>query len=138
MLKPKSGSREKYRHAVKVKRSGTGLGLFATEKIPKSTLIIEYFGPVLNNKELSKKNGSKYLFETSYNRTIDGTHRANTARYANHSCKPNCETEVIRGRIYIVSLYTIKPGEELTYDYGEEYTNEHIKPHGCKCSTCLS
>ncbi len=132
----KPNSKEKFRDSVKVKKSKAGLGLFATKKIPKNSFIIEYFGQILSNKERDEK-GGRYLFETSANRTIDGSCRENTARYVNHSCKPNCEIEIIRGRVYIVSKRTILPGEEITYDYGEEYFDEFIKPNGCKCESCL-
>ncbi len=133
-MKPRPNSKVTHKYKLKVKKSSAGLGLFADEKIPKGTFIIEYYGPVLTNKERDEK-GGKYLFETSANRTIDGSGRYNTARYANHSCKPNCEIEIIRGRIYIVSKKSIKPGEELTYDYGKEYVDEFINP--CKCKSCL-
>ena len=29
-----------------------------------------------------------------------------------------------------------KAGEEISYDYGKEYWNEHIKPGGCRCDKC--
>ena len=44
-------------------------------------------------------------------------------------------TETIQlGDISIhVARKAIKPGEEITYDYGKEYFDEHIKPFGCRC-----
>jgi SET domain-containing protein len=129
---------KKYRNIKRdlvVKRSAAGLGLFTRERIKKGEFIIEYFGEILTEKEANER-GGKYLFETSKNRYIDGTDRKNIARYINHSCGPNCEIEILRGRVYVFSKRTIEPGEELNYDYEEEYFNEHIKPHGCKCITC--
>jgi SET domain-containing protein len=67
---------------------------------------------------------------------IDGNIKENTARYINHSCRPNCEAEGPKGRIYILSTRNIKAGEELTYDYGKEYFETYIKPFGCKCVKC--
>jgi SET domain-containing protein len=120
-----------------VKRSRAGLGLFAGEAIPKGKCLIEYFGrTVSKEEELTSK--SKYLFEISKNKTIDGTQRDNTARYINHSCRPNCEVEISKGRVYVFSKRAIKEGEELNYDYGKEYFNEHIKPHGCRCAKHLA
>jgi SET domain-containing protein len=31
----------------------------------------------------------------------------------------------------------IKPGEEITYDYGREYFDIFLKPSGCKCAKCV-
>ncbi len=118
-----------------VKRSSAGLGLFAGEDIPKGACLIEYVGRTLSEEE-STTSRSKYLFEVSARKTIDGAARSNTARYINHSCRPNCEPEIHQGRVFILSRRAIKAGEELGYDYGREYWDEHIKPHGCKCTKC--
>ena len=48
----------------------------------------------------------------------------------------NQPTAKTNGRIFVRALRTIKPHEELTYDYGEEYFDKHIKPHGCCCNKC--
>lgn len=118
-----------------VKKSIAGLGLFTLEDIEKGGFVIEYVGPILTAKQANKKAG-KYLFETSANRFIDGTNRTNIARYINHSCKPNAETEVIKGRVFVFAKRKIKAGEELFYDYGKEYVDSYIKPLGCRCQTC--
>lgn len=135
-MHPQPNSKVTTHYKTNVKRSNAGLGLFAGEAIPKGTFIIEYYGPILTKHE-SNIRGGKYLFETSSNRVINGSDRYNKARYVNHSCKPNCEIEIIRGRVYIVAKRTITAGEELGYDYGKEYVNEYIKPYGCKCGSCL-
>ena len=117
---------------LRVKRSSAGLGLFATRPIKKGERIIEYFGREISKaEEYSSK--SKYLFEVNSHKTIDGTTRENFARYINHSCKPNCEPNIVKGRVWIDAIKNIKIGEEISYDYGEEYVNEHIKPYGCRC-----
>jgi SET domain-containing protein len=117
-----------------VKRSASGLGLFAGEPIKKGACIIEYFGRELSERE-QYTSRSKYLFEIDDKRTIDGSIRANKARYINHACKPNAEPEIYRGRIYIFAKRNIKPGEEIFYDYGREYWDEHIGDK-CRCSHC--
>jgi SET domain-containing protein len=116
-----------------VKRSSAGLGLFAGESIPKGECLIEYVGRTIS-KEEELKSKSKYLFEISKNKTIDGTERTNTARYINHSCRPNCEVEIHKSRVFVFSKRIIREGEELCYDYGTDYFDEHIKPHGCRCA----
>jgi len=119
-----------------VKRTNTGLGLFATRPIPKGKRIIEYFGPYLPNDEV-EKSGRKYFFGVNSKWSIDGSPRDNVARYINHSCRPNAEAFVSqRKRVWIWSRRNIKPGEEITYDYGKEYFEGIIEPMGCKCEKC--
>ena len=120
-----------------VKRSPTGLGLFATETIPKGKRIIEYTGPRISNDDVEKSNG-KYFFGVNKRWSVDGSGRDNIARYINHSCKPNAEAIISRGHIWIWSRRTIKPGEEITYNYGKEYFEGIIKDLGCKCEKCAA
>jgi len=121
-----------YPDGVRVGRSSAGLGLFATRSYKKGERIIEYVGRTLSTAE-EYSSRSKYLFEVSSKKTIDGAARSNIARYINHSCIPNCEPEIERGRVFIDAIKPITVGEEFVYDYGEEYYNEHIKPRGCRC-----
>jgi len=120
---------------LKVKRSSAGCGLFATKEIPKGVCIIEYFGRQISDAEQYTSN-SKYLFGINSKITIDGRDRKNIARYINHSCKPNAEPEIRKGRIFIFTRRKIQPGEEICYDYGEEYFNQHIRKMGCRCVKC--
>lgn len=121
----------------KVKRGLSGLGLFAEEPIKRGTYIIEYVGTVITGKKaVEDYPENKYLFETSATRMIDGSARSNTARYINHSCKPNCEPDIIGGRVFIKAIKRIEAGDELTYDYGEEYFDEYIKKPHCRCAPC--
>lgn len=117
---------------VKVKRSYAGLGLFADEDIKKGEKIIEYIGKILIGKDAEPIKTNMYLFEVSKNKTIDGSVRWNKARYINHSCKGNAESEIIKNKIYIIAIKDIKKGEEITYDYGEVFFREYIGEN-CKC-----
>jgi hypothetical protein len=123
----------------RVARSRTGLGLFATKRIKKGTKIIRYFGPLLDSKK--KKDDAienKYLFELNNRWTIDGSVRENVARYINHACKPNAESDVRprKRKVYIRAVKNIEPGEEINYDYGTDYFKAYLKPIGCKCDAC--
>ena len=115
-----------------VKRSHAGLGLFATRPYKKGERVIEYVGRTLSEKEATTSS-SLYLLQISEKRTIDGKPKVNPAGYINHSCRPNCEVTIWRGRVFIKTRKRIQPGEEFCYDYGAEYFNEHIKPYGCRC-----
>ena len=123
----------------RIGRSRTGLGLFATRPIKKGTRIIRYFGPILDSR---KKDDdaieNKYLFELNNRWTIDGSVRANIARYINHACRPNAESDVKprKRKVYIRAIKNIEPGEEINYDYGTDYFKAYLKPIGCKCDAC--
>ncbi len=123
-------------YALRVGKSGTGKGLFAEEEIPKGVCVVEYTGRRVSEAEADRDRG-KYLFEVAKGKTIDGNVPSNTARYINHSCRPNCEAVGRSGRMFIFSKKRIAAGEELSYDYGKEYFDRHIEPKGCRCVKCL-
>ena len=123
----------------RIGRSRTGLGLFATKPIKKGTRIIRYFGPLLDSKKEDEDAiENKYLFELNNRWTIDGSIRQNVARYINHACKPNAESDVRprKRKVYIRAIKNIEPGEEINYDYGTDYFKAYLKPIGCKCDAC--
>jgi len=120
-----------------VKRSATGLGLFAVRSIPGGKRIVEYTGPRVPNDKVEKSKG-KYFFSVNRSWSIDGRGRDNIARYINHSCQPNAEAVISRGRVWIWSKRVIRPGEEICYDYGKEYFDGVIRRIGCKCLKCAS
>jgi hypothetical protein len=123
----------------RVGRSRTGLGLFATKPIKKGTRIVRYIGPLLDSKK--KKDDAienKYLFELTNRWTIDGSVRKNVARYINHACRPNAESDVRprKRKVFIRAIKNIEPGDEINYDYGTDYFKAYLKPIGCKCDAC--
>src|ERR1700731_1181185 len=132
---PAISSKKPYR----IGRSRTGLGLFATQPIKKGAKIVRYFGPLLDSKK--KKDDAienKYLFELNGRWTIDGSVRENVARYINHACRPNAESDVMprKRKVVIRAIKNISPGEEINYDYGTDYFKAYLKPIGCKCAAC--
>jgi len=116
------------------------------QNIPKDTRVIEYVGEKVTKAEAdrradiplnrNKKNGeygAVYIFILNKRHDIDGNVSHNTARFINHSCDPNCETEIIRGHIWIIALRDIKKGEEISYNYN--YEIEDYKDHACQCGS---
>jgi len=123
------------RFEVKNSRPGTGLGLFARVPIKKDDFILEYTGERIPTVVADERD-SKYLFELDADWTIDGETKENTARYINHDCYPNTETDIVNGKIIFEAIRDIAAGEELTVDYGDEYFDEFIRPGGCRCASC--
>jgi hypothetical protein len=63
--------------------------------------------------------------------------QGNQARFINHSCDPNCETQkwLVRGELAIglFALTDVEAGQELTFDYNFERYGD--KPMRCYCAT---
>jgi SET domain-containing protein len=125
------------REDLEVRRTSTGLGLFSLLPIPARRRIVEYLGPVVIRQEVEWK-GGRYLFGLDGERALDGSSRANLARYVNHSCRPNAEAFVTGSRVWVWSKRAIAAGDEITLDYGAEYFDEFIRPAGCKCEACAA
>jgi SET domain-containing protein len=124
-----------WRNRYRIGRAKTGLGLFALQPIKRGDFIAYYTGPLITNKKADEL-WTKYLFEVNNRWTVDGSSRSNIARYINHSCKPNAEADVRKHKIFITAIKTIHPGDEITYNYGKDYFDTFIKPHGCLCLGC--
>ena len=109
-----------------------GNGVFATAAIGKGEEIIEYKGKLLTPQQADAlygdggETGHTFLFTLNEQYVIDANQQGNTARWINHSCAPNCRAVVEesasgdprRDKVKIEAIRRIKPGEELTYDYG--------------------
>lgn len=138
----------KNQSAFIVKKSSIhNIGVFANRDITKGTRIIEYVGEKITNKEATRRStqsldnhrknnvhGAVYTFEINKRYSVDGNVPYNTARHINHSCDPNAETDVIRGKIWIIAIRDIKKGEEITYNYGYDLDMEY-EEHPCRCGT---
>jgi uncharacterized protein len=101
-----------------------GLGVFATARIARGARIIEYRGERVSHEEADRRYDHKhpgdnhtFLFIVDARTVIDAGVDGNEARFVNHSCEPNCESVIERGRVFIDAIRTIEAGEELTYDY---------------------
>jgi hypothetical protein len=102
-----------------------GHGVFARRRIRKGATVIEYLGDRVSHDEANSryedkdpKDGHTFLFTVDARTVIDAGIDGNDARFINHGCDPNCQAVDLEGRIYIEALRTIRPGEELAYDYG--------------------
>src|SRR5690606_30194902 len=77
-----------------------GNGVFAARDIPAGTQIIEYRGKRITPEEADEMHPVNpddpfhtFLFSLSSGKIIDGGQRGNDARWINHACAPNCETQ---------------------------------------------
>jgi SET domain-containing protein len=117
-----------------------GWGVFATQPIAKNKRIVDYAGEKISSRE-SVRRERRYLqqrriwcFKLNGRFVRDAAVGGNIARYINHSCAPNCYTQVIGDTIWIRASRNICRGEELTYDYrtdGESRIPCRCRP-GCR------
>jgi SET domain-containing protein len=111
--------------AIRRRRSPiAGWGVYALEPISKNSRIVDYAGEIISWKESERREeryirqGCIWCFVLEPKRTVvDANVGGNIARFINHSCRPNCYTQVIDGVIWVRASKRIRAGEELTYDY---------------------
>jgi SET domain-containing protein len=130
---------------IVVKTSGIhGRGVYAARKISAGERVIEYRGERITWKECDRRPPSDpddpnhtFFFSLSDGKhVIDANVGGNAARWINHACDPNCETEEEEGRVWIQAVRDIRRGEELSYDYGL-IVDERITPTLKKQYLCL-
>jgi hypothetical protein len=132
---------------LQVRRSGVhGKGVFALVPIAQGELVIEYTGEVIPWSEAVRRHphdpsqpDHTFYFHLDDEHVIDGNVNGNAARWINHACEPNIEADDESGRVYLMALRDIMPGEELFFDYGlvidERYTPALKKRFECRCGT---
>lgn len=127
-----------------------GRGVFATRDLAEGECIIEYTGVLLTHAQAdaqcddeSMRRHHTFLFAVDGRHVIDASRSGNDARFINHSCEPNCESVIVRRRVFIHALRDIRAGEELLYDYwyvtDGDYTLDDLRrvyPCSCRAPTC--
>ena len=121
-----------------------GTGVFALSEFAAGELIIEYVGEVITMTEAIRRHphdphnpNHTFYFHLDDAHVIDGLHGGNAARWINHSCRPNCVPDEVKGRIYMLTRRPVFKGEELTFDYGlfsdEPMTDALKARYACRC-----
>lgn len=118
-----------FRIGVEVRWTGDrGYGLFAMRAYAPQEIVCEYRGEVITQEECERrlqgdaKSTNFYFLDFDNGLLLDGLRKGSLARYANHSCSPNCNIEkwIVEGEPRI-GLFAgkrgIGVGEEITYDY---------------------
>jgi SET domain-containing protein len=103
-----------------------GKGVFANRDFMKGEKVLEWKPTRLKKSEIAKqdkrylitdKKGAFYLMNSP-------------ERYVNHSCYPNCYTDI--KNLCDIALKNIKKGKEITTTYGKDPFNEKMK---CNCGS---
>jgi uncharacterized protein len=116
-----------------------GEGVFAETALRRGARVLEYVGEKISKEESARRcQGQNWcIFSLDAKFDLDGDFEWNPARRVNHSCAPNCEAGCEDGRIWITARRDIRPGEEITFNYG--YDLEDYREHPCHCGAaeCL-
>lgn len=122
-------------------------GLYAMELIPPGEMVIEYVGEVVRQQVADHRekmyeragNFSTYLFRVDDDVVVDATNKGNIARLMNHCCTPNCTAKILtvqgEKRIVLFAKEPIRPGEELTYDYKFQASDDAADAIACLCGS---
>jgi len=126
-----------------------GYGLFACEAIKSQCFVIEYVGEVISAEDCEKRLQSYkadtpvYMMALDNNKVIDACKAANMARFANHSCEPNCVAhkwnigiEGLDSRVGFFAVRDIASGEEITVDYSFVAFGQTLQKCHCGAATC--
>ena len=135
-----------------------GRGVYARRFIPAFTFVTEYTGERITVAEVNRREKLRrqrlaaglpapprsddeacdYLFLLDDGQSaLDGRGSRNVARLINHSCEANCCTDIIDGRVWIISTQDIAVGDELTFDYGYRFRDALHNPCRCGAPSCV-
>lgn len=126
-------TQEKNPVEVIVKGSQWGFGAFAPTAIRKGQYIGDYFGEIFSGKEgdhhamLFKSSGYNYTFklDDALEYYADALGAGNNTRYFNHTTRSNVEPDLTTingdGKMAFFAAQNIKRGQEMMFDYGEQY-----------------
>lgn len=132
---------------IQVRLSGVhGKGVYALRPIKAGERVIEYKGEIISWPEALRRHPHDpsnpqhtFYFHIDDQIVIDGKDHGNAAKWINHSCAPNCESDEQDGRVFIFALRDLQPGEELFYDYRlvieERYTPKLKREYECRCGS---
>tara|TARA_B100000959_G_C14899549_1_gene590292 strand:+ start:621 stop:1124 length:504 start_codon:yes stop_codon:yes gene_type:complete len=121
------------------KKSGIhNFGAYANKPIAKGTRIIEYIGRPVTKKKAQKllEDGNGYVFTINKHFDIDGSVEWNPARFINHGCETNAESDILKDRVWIIATRKIKKGEEVLYNYNYDLLDAFENPCNCGSTNC--
>nr|XP_005992405.1 PREDICTED: histone-lysine N-methyltransferase, H3 lysine-36 and H4 lysine-20 specific isoform X1 [Latimeria chalumnae]XP_005992406.1 PREDICTED: histone-lysine N-methyltransferase, H3 lysine-36 and H4 lysine-20 specific isoform X1 [Latimeria chalumnae] len=138
-------TKRNYPHVEIFRTMGRGWGLCSKVDLKKGEFVNEYVGELIDEEECrarikhAQENdiSNFYMLTLDKDRIIDAGPKGNHARFMNHSCQPNCETQkwTVNGdtRVGLFALCDIPAGSELTFNYNLECLGNGKTV--CKCGS---
>uniref|UniRef100_A0A2A4J3Z0 Histone-lysine N-methyltransferase n=1 Tax=Heliothis virescens TaxID=7102 RepID=A0A2A4J3Z0_HELVI len=137
-----------YPKLVPYRTPSRGWGLKTLEDIKAGQFVIEYVGELIDEEEFRRRMRRKheirdenfYFLTLDKERMIDAGPKGNLARFMNHCCEPNCETQkwTVLGdvRVGLFALYDIPANSEVTFNYNLECAGIEKKRCMCGAKRC--
>ena len=109
-----------------------GKGLFTSVRIPARAKIGDFEGERIGLAEARRRaKGRRIVAIVELDKhALDATDSPRGFRFINHSCAPNTYIRCTPVRAEFYALRDIRPGEELTADYGETQHDGRLR---CRC-----
>ncbi|XP_063896196.1 histone-lysine N-methyltransferase, H3 lysine-36 specific-like [Helicoverpa armigera] len=140
--------KRQYPKLVPYRTPSRGWGLKTLEDIKAGQFVIEYVGELIDEEEFRRRMRRKheirdenfYFLTLDKERMIDAGPKGNLARFMNHCCEPNCETQkwTVLGdvRVGLFALYDIPANSEVTFNYNLECAGIEKKRCMCGATRC--
>ncbi len=117
---------------LEVKQTKTGMGVFTKNTIAANQPILEFTGGIIPASKVDWD--PSYYLQINHNRFMGPSGAMDD--YVNHSCDPNCLVHIVGNRAILYSMYVIKAGTELTFDYSTSSTDTmDVWKMNCKCGS---
>jgi SET domain-containing protein len=120
------------------KSSIQGSGLFTDATVKRRRKLGEFTGERISVREARRRaKGAKRIsiVEISETEAVDGSVGGGPFEFVNHSCDPTVFIRIAYGRIEFYARIDLRPGDELTCDYGDSHHNGKL-PCGCGSAKC--
>lgn len=110
-----------------------GRGCFAGRRFERNQKVGELLGERISRAEARRRIAHRHrirVCDVDDRTAIDASRNGDATAFINHSCEPNLFMRTVRGHVLFFALRDIKPGEELSLDYGESH---HDGRKRCRC-----
>lgn len=102
-----------------------GRGVYAREQVREGELVAVWGGRIVTQAQAEALHPDirRYVVQVEEKQFLAPVEPIDAAELINHCCQPNCG---LSGQIALVALRSIRPDEEITFDYGTTDSSEFL------------